>query len=738
VKNDVPEAPLGPEARRVLKDGLTRSFTANPRELVSIAEDADPRVHEWVPLGAPSSADFISEFMLRAEGRLFPWGQFLGVWVRARPGQRDEVEALGLAIGVPIREPPPRWQAPVAGDRPAVEGGKRLEPTMRGFLARSAALDSGAVAVLVLLTASVLVGTVESTLGVEGADRLLRLMVSVQACICLIIFVVTYRLARLPDDEDAPDVVRRLRTAAEVGSEHRIGWLKNARTALESADQLRWGTLAIATGWLLLYGTLTLESYTRVMLPAQDVPRWLLAGLAVLEAAFNNVASLGMLVCFLVMTYATTGSAPNSPPPTPLRWVWGCGAACILALGIGDYVTCLLADGSWTDPHLAYDIASGLLGGVTLALWVGRLDSRFIDLNPLLSACLYLYSAIQPLYFVVRAPGALGGLVDVHKVQLTLFLCAAVLKVALTLTVAWLFQSGRLAFFLAQIRSLEQSVQESWRDSNGLPVARTSVHRSPGQTGLSLLFSVAAFLAVSTVGAGIMLARDGRRASGDAELPELHGAWSAKITWDVTNAIAGGLIPTCVPELVATAQSRGTILLGSLLPSTATNEARRTIGYSGWSFETQLSDAPRGAAANAHCSDEARLSVRLDHARLRNGRYVLDLITESRWRQSSGATTTRPPGTRLAQVQPNWCLDLAAEDADPDLLTGWMFHIGGEDDCHPEWPASRKRADAAGTAELRRIQGDRYLVFGPDQFSCPRCEPSPDAGSSPPPAPAPG
>jgi hypothetical protein len=99
------------------------------------------------------------------------------------------------------------------------------------------------------------------------------------------------------------------------------------------------------------------------------------------------------------------------------------------------------------------DIVSGIVGGITLAIYVGRVQTRFLGSSLWISLAFYLYVVIQPLFVFIK---------DFVRGELIIE-TALILKALLYLYVAWLFQSGRLLFYFVRVRAIFERVDLDWR-----------------------------------------------------------------------------------------------------------------------------------------------------------------------------------------------------------------------------------------------------------------------------------
>lgn len=107
----------------------------------------------------------------------------------------------------------------------------------------------------------------------------------------------------------------------------------------------------------------------------------------------------------------------------------------------------------------AADFFSGIVGAVTLALFVGRIQSKFLGPSTWLPLAFFFYAAIQSLYLAIKT--------DAHWTPSwgpAMIEMALILKCLLYLYLAWLFKSGRLLFYLVKVRTVYERVNIDWHD----------------------------------------------------------------------------------------------------------------------------------------------------------------------------------------------------------------------------------------------------------------------------------
>ena len=94
-----------------------------------------------------------------------------------------------------------------------------------------------------------------------------------------------------------------------------------------------------------------------------------------------------------------------------------------------------------------------------MALFVGRFQSKFLKSPTWLVFTLFLYTVIQALFIFYgdNSPEGQRGAAIVMN-------AALVLKCLLILYMVWLFQSGRLLFYLVRVRRATTQVDSEWQN----------------------------------------------------------------------------------------------------------------------------------------------------------------------------------------------------------------------------------------------------------------------------------
>ena len=116
------------------------------------------------------------------------------------------------------------------------------------------------------------------------------------------------------------------------------------------------------------------------------------------------------------------------------------------------------------DVLFTFDLISGVAGGIAMALFISRLDSRLLGtsgLLPIIPIVLYFYVVIQPFYPLINRtiPDRLG--LSRHF-DLWIMQLAFMLKAVLYIYVTELFRTGRFQFYMNHARRVYENVETEW------------------------------------------------------------------------------------------------------------------------------------------------------------------------------------------------------------------------------------------------------------------------------------
>lgn len=228
-----------------------------------------------------------------------------------------------------------------------------------------------------------------------------------------------------------------------------------AQEALEKYNRY-WKLLL--SSWVFLYVTIAFAPPTETLW-GSDQQYYVAQRIA--ATFFNNWNSLALALCYVVLNYPTAPGkvGPNRSHLRLAKIILIVGVVGISLFAAAEALLVFNLLPAWLGAADAgkvifrADVASGLIGGVALAQYVGRIQSRFLHPPTLLPLVFYLYAVIQPLYQFIPDPS--GGVVIIEA--------ALILKCMLYLYMAWLFNSGRLLFYLVRVKSMFDTVDVEWK-----------------------------------------------------------------------------------------------------------------------------------------------------------------------------------------------------------------------------------------------------------------------------------
>jgi DNA-binding winged helix-turn-helix (wHTH) protein len=235
--------------------------------------------------------------------------------------------------------------------------------------------------------------------------------------------------------------------------------------AFTAAQQFRRAWRLLLASWCGLYFALLLS--LRFAPVGGSNPSWQWQALQILNTFLNNASIFALVLCYVVLNRPTVVAVAGRevedlPFKRGLLLVAGLGLleAILVAVfesrGNADYAGAAL---------FGADVLSGVGGGIAMALFVSRLDSRLLStsgLLPIIPIILYFYAVIQPFYpllnwtFPDRA--GLPPHVDLWIMQL-----AFMLKSVMYIYVTDRFKKGRFLFYMIYARRFYEDVEAKWR-----------------------------------------------------------------------------------------------------------------------------------------------------------------------------------------------------------------------------------------------------------------------------------
>ncbi len=235
-----------------------------------------------------------------------------------------------------------------------------------------------------------------------------------------------------------------------------------ARLAVQQLRRFwRW----LLASWCCLYLTLPLSQWFAPN-SAVDATSWTWQVVQVMATFLNNASALMLVLGYLVLNRPTVIKvADRDIEKVSLKP----GLILIASVGLIEALLVTVCDRFGWAPYsadvlFAFDLISGIGGGIAMALFISRLDSRLLGtkgLLPIIPIVLYFYVVIQPFYPLINRtfPNRFGlsQHFDLWIIQL-----AFMLKAVMYIYVTELFRSQRFLFYMIHARRVYENVETDW------------------------------------------------------------------------------------------------------------------------------------------------------------------------------------------------------------------------------------------------------------------------------------
>jgi DNA-binding winged helix-turn-helix (wHTH) protein len=235
--------------------------------------------------------------------------------------------------------------------------------------------------------------------------------------------------------------------------------------AFIATQQFRRSWRLLLISWCSLYFALLLS--LRFVPAAGNSPSWEWQALQVLNTSLNNASIFALVWCYLVLNRPTVVAVAGREVED---LSFKRGLILVGALGVLEAILVALFESRGRADYagavlFGADVLSGVGGGIAMALFVSRLDSRLLStsgLLPIIPIILYFYAVIQPFYpllnwtFPDRA--GLPPHVDLWILQL-----AFMLKSVMYIYVTDRFKKRRFLFYMIYARRFYEDVDTKWR-----------------------------------------------------------------------------------------------------------------------------------------------------------------------------------------------------------------------------------------------------------------------------------
>jgi hypothetical protein len=166
---------------------------------------------------------------------------------------------------------------------------------------------------------------------------------------------------------------------------------------------------------------------------------------------FNNASTLLIFLCFNILNKPTkiksaTGRVRN-------RYLYaGMALVSLVSFAEGLLIVYCSSESRYEILQV-WSYGSGFFAGVAMALYFGRLQSVFLGAPRWLVFLLFVYTLIQSLFFFLEERQALA---------VVLIDFALLMKCLLFLYTVWLFESGRLLFYIVRVRRTHKRVLDEF------------------------------------------------------------------------------------------------------------------------------------------------------------------------------------------------------------------------------------------------------------------------------------
>ena len=229
--------------------------------------------------------------------------------------------------------------------------------------------------------------------------------------------------------------------------------------------QLRRFWRLLLVSWCLLYLTLPFSQWFAPMAATQTAA-WEWQAVQVIATFLNNASALMLVLCYVVLNRPTVIKVVDRDvEDISLKP----GLFVIVGIGLLEAALVVMSGRLGfperaEDVLFAFDLLSGIVGGIAMALCISRLDSRLLGtkgLLPVIPVVLYFYVVIQPFYPLINRTfpnrAGLSQHFDLWIIQL-----AFMFKAVMYIYVTELFRSERFLFYMIHARRIYENVESEW------------------------------------------------------------------------------------------------------------------------------------------------------------------------------------------------------------------------------------------------------------------------------------
>jgi len=117
------------------------------------------------------------------------------------------------------------------------------------------------------------------------------------------------------------------------------------------------------------------------------------------------------------------------------------------------------------------DAISGVINGLTIGIFISRLDSKLVSLPSRLIGMLYLYSAVQPLFLVFDLPGYVNEAIKVCVLVIVFFL-----KIYFFFIITYAIEKGKILTYLYCFSTLNDRVESIIKNPYQFRIKHEALH----------------------------------------------------------------------------------------------------------------------------------------------------------------------------------------------------------------------------------------------------------------------
>lgn len=277
------------------------------------------------------------------------------------------------------------------------------------------------------------------------------------------------------DDDIENDKLKDVITNS-TGYKQPKDWIKARGIALNVFNQYNRNWQLLLMIWLVLYLVLSIISLIDLMSPffnetTQPQFVYYFSPVATLIiTSLNNLNTLFIMLCFYTLNTPITTENKNqssiglqiSREHEDGKLLLDSIAAIIFWFVVEGLIVGILLLNKHENIENLQKFSmglSGVCGGLAMALYVGRFQSKFLKSPDWLLITLYLYTVIQAFFIYFGDSSILA-----KKVGAIIIIVALVLKYLLIRYNFWLFDTGRLLFYLVRVRRANNQVDEEWKN----------------------------------------------------------------------------------------------------------------------------------------------------------------------------------------------------------------------------------------------------------------------------------